>query len=199
MKIARPRLLVGSMVAAVVVIGGFAWVQAQADDDGDEYDAVLADPQTVVTFPTDGLTNGMVAGEPFPDVSLVDRDGNEVTSADLIGEPMVVNLWYSSCAPCAKELPDFATVDAEVDDVTFVGVNTIDSVDEMERFAGERGVEYELLRDQRAELVDGIGAVAFPITLFVTSDGTIVEQSGPIDEGELREKVAALRAAESAL
>ena len=69
----------------------------------------------------------------------------------------------------------------------------------MERFAGERGVEYELLRDQRAELVDGIGAVAFPITLFVTSDGTIVEQTGAIDEDELREKVTALRAAESAL
>ena len=200
MKIARPRLLAGSLVAAVVVIGGYAWVQAQSGDEaGDGFDAVLADPQTVVTFPTDGLTNDMVAGEPFPDVTLADRDGNEVTSADLLGQPMVVNLWYSSCAPCAKELPYFATVDAEVDDVTFVGVNTIDSVEQMERFAGQRGVEYELLRDQRAELVDGIGAVAFPITLFVTSDGTIVEQTGAIDEDELRDKVTALRAAESSL
>lgn len=207
MNVARPRLLAGSLVVAVLVIGGFAWVQANRADDpvdpsgadsGDEFDAILDDPQTVVTYPTDGLTNEQVAGEPFPAAVFLDRDDNEITSAQLIGEPMVVNLWYSSCAPCAKELPDFAEVDAEVDDVRFVGVNTIDSVEEMERFAGDRGVEYELLRDRYAELVDGIGAVAFPVTLFVTSDGTIVEQTGPIDADELRASVAALRAAESA-
>ena len=48
----------------------------------------------------------------------------------------------------------------------------------MERFAGERGVEYDLFRDEFAELADAIGATAMPITLFVTSDGTIVEQTG---------------------
>jgi peroxiredoxin len=90
----------------------------------------------------------------------------------------------------------FATVDAEVDDVRFVGVNTRDSLEEMERFAADRGVRYELLRDHHAELVDGIEAVAFPITLFVTSDGTIIEQTGPIDADQLRVKVAELRAAE---
>jgi peroxiredoxin len=197
MNVARPRLLVGSMVAAIVVIGGYAWVQSTGEGDTDDaYDAVLADPQSVVTYPMDGLTNGKVEGEAFPEASLLDRDDNEITSAELIGQPMVVNFWYSACAPCAKELPDFAAVDAEVDDVRFIGVNTQDSVEQMERFAGERGVTYELLRDHRADLVDGIQAVAFPITLFVTSDGTIIEQTGPVDADALREKVAALRAAE---
>ena len=127
----------------------------------------------------------------------LDRDGNEVTSESLLGGPLVVNLWFSSCAPCAKELPAFAAVDADVDDVQFIGVNTIDSVEDMERFAGDRGVEYELLRDNYAELADGIGAVAFPITLFVDSQGMIVDQTGPLDEGELRSKVAELEAHEA--
>ena len=202
MNVARPRLLVGSLVAAVVVIGGYALVQVNTDDGSrsDEFDAVLDDPQTVVTFPTEGLANGAVEGQAFPDAVFLDRDDTEITSAELIGEPLVVNLWFSSCAPCAKELPDFAAVDAETgDDVRFIGVNTIDSVEEMERFAGERGVEYTLLRDRYAELVDGIEAVAFPITLFVTSDGTIVEQTGPISADQLRAKIADLRVAESAL
>jgi thiol-disulfide isomerase/thioredoxin len=195
------------LVVAVLVVGGFAWVQANSADNstnpstastGDDFDAVLDDPQAVVTYPTDGLTNGEVTGDPFPAAVFLDRADNEITSAELIGEPMVVNLWYSTCAPCAKELPDFAEVDGEVDDIRFVGVNTLDSVDEMERFAGERGVEYELLRDRYAELVDGIGAVAFPITLFVTSDGTIVEQTGALDADELRGKVADLLAADEA-
>jgi peroxiredoxin len=199
-KIARPRLLAASIAVAVLVVVAFTWQQSTDSSDGDEaFDAVLDDSQTVVTFPADGLTNGDVQGDRFPVAMLVDRDGNEISTAELVGEPLVVNLWYSACAPCAKELPAFAEVDSEVDDVRFVGVNTVDSVAEMERFAGERGVTYELLRDQFADLTDGIEAVAFPITLFVTSDGTIVEQTGALDADELRAKIAELRTVEATL
>jgi peroxiredoxin len=190
----RPRLLVGSLLAAVVVIGIFVWTQQPDGDTG--IDATLQDPQAVVTYPNDGLGNDDVQGEPFPDVVLIDGDGNEVTTADLLGEPLVVNLWYSTCPPCAKELPDFAEVDAEIDDARFIGVNTLDSLEVMERFAAERGVEYDLFRDEYADLANAIGATAMPITLFVTSDGTIVEQTGVLDADELRAKIADLLAAD---
>ena len=111
---------------------------------------------------------------------------------------MVVNFWFSTCPPCAKELPDFAEVHAEVgDEVRFVGVNTIDSVPVMERFAGERGVQYELYRDEFAELTNGIGAAAFPVTVFVTSDGVIIKQTGVLDADALRDEVDNLRAVEA--
>ena len=190
----RPRLLVGSLLVAVAVIGVFIWVQGSDDGDDRDVDATLQDPQSVITFPNDGLGNDDVQGDPFPDVVLIDRDDAEVTTAELLGEPLVVNLWYSTCPPCAKELPDFAEVDAETDDVRFIGVNTLDSLEVMERFAGERGVEYDLFRDEFAELADAIGATAMPITLFVTSDGTIVEQAGALDADELRSRIADLLA-----
>lgn len=194
MKI-RPRLLVASLLVAVAVVAVFAWTQ-RSDGGDDEVDATLQDPGAVVTYPNDGLGNDDVQGERFPDVVLVDVDGNEVTTADLLGEPLVVNLWYSTCPPCAKELPDFAEVDAETDAVRFVGVNTLDSLEVMQRFAGERGVEYDLFRDEFAELADSIGATAMPISLFVTSGGTIVEQTGALDADQLRERIADLLAAE---
>ena len=190
----RPRLLVGSLLVAVAVIGIVVWMQSSGG--GAEIDASLSDPGAVVTFPNDGLGNDDVRGDPFPDVLLLDSDDNEVATADLLGEPLVVNLWYSTCPPCAKELPDFAEVDAETDDARFIGVNTLDSVELMERFAGERGVEYDLFRDEFADLADAIGATAMPVTLFVTSDGTIVEQTGPLDADELRGRVADLLAAD---
>ena len=189
MKI-RPRLLIGSLVAAVAVVAAVAFVWSQQD--GDDTDAVLDSSGGVETFPNDGLGNDAVEGDPFPDVVLLDGDGNEVATSELLGEPLVVNLWFSTCPPCAKELPDFAEVDAETDEVRFVGVNTIDSVEVMERFAGERGVTYDLFRDEFAELTDAVGAVAFPVTLFVTSDGTIVDQTGVLDADELRTRVANL-------
>jgi len=193
----RPRLLVVSLLVAVAVVGVFVWIQSS--DDGDRaVDASLSDPQSVITFPDEGLGNDDVQGEPFPDVVLIDRDDNEITTGELVGEPLVVNLWYSTCPPCAKELPEFAEVDAETDAVRFIGVNTLDSLEVMDRFAGERGVEYDLFRDEFAELADAIGATAMPVTLFVTSDGTIVEQTGALDADELRSKVADLIAVDEA-
>ena len=193
----RPRLLVVSLLVAVAVVGVFVWTQS-SDSDDTAVDATLRDPQSVITFPTDGLGNGDVQGDPFPDVVLIDGDDNEVSTGDFVGEPLVVNLWYSTCPPCAKELPDFAEVDAETDDVRFIGVNTLDSLEVMERFAGERGVEYDLFRDEFAELADAIGATAMPVTLFVSSNGTIVEQTGPLDADELRAEIAGLLAVDGA-
>jgi len=192
----RPRLLIASLLVAVAVIAIFVWTQRP--DGSDDVDARLTDPGAVVTFPDDGLGNDDVAGDPLPDAVLVGTDGSEVNLSQMTGEPMVVNIWYTTCPPCAKELPEFAAVDAEIDDVRFIGINTIDSLEAMEQFAGERGVEYDLYRDEQAELVDGIGATAFPITLFVASDGTIVEQTGALDADELRSKIANLLAIDQA-
>lgn len=189
MEIARPRLLAASLVVAVVIsaVGAIIWANASDDD---ATDARLVDAQGVVTFPNDGLGNTDLRGDPLPLVALGDRDGNEVQTASFIGRPLVINFWFSTCAPCAKELPDFAEVHAERgDEVRFIGVNPQDSIETMERFAGERNVQYELYLDDFAEFTDAIGAVNFPITLFVTAQGGIVEQTGAIDADELRSQI----------
>ena len=187
MKI-RPGLLSGSLLVAVAVIGIFVWTQ-RSDGDSPEPDAILQDPGAVVTFPNDGLGNDDVEGDRFPDVVLLDGDDGEVATVDLLGEPLVVNLWYSTCPPCAKELPDFAEVDAENDDARFIGVNTLDSVEVMERFAGERGVEYDLFRDELAELQEALGVAQFPATYFVASDGTLVSSTGVLDATSLNDEI----------
>ncbi len=195
-KVARPRLLFGSLAVALVVVGA-AVAMASCGDDDPPLDARLADPQDRPPIPGQ-LGNTDVEGAAFPAATLTDRDGEEFSSTDLLGQPMVVNFWFSTCPPCAKELPDFAEVYREVgDEVRFVGVNTIDSVPVMERFAAERGVEYELYRDEFAELTNGIGAFAFPVTIFVTSDGTIVEQTGALDAEGLRTRIENLLALEA--
>lgn len=190
----------GSLLGAVAVIGLFAWTQRPSSGGDGALDARLTDPGAVITYPNDGIGNQAVAGTKLPEVTLTDADGNDVDTADLLGgQPLVVNLWFSTCAPCAKELPEFAAVDAERDDVRFIGVDALDSADVMNKFASERGVQYELLRDNLSEFTDGIGAVAMPVTLFVTSDGTIVQQTGRIAADELRADIDQLLIAESKL
>ena len=190
-KIARPRLLASSLAVAALLVVAFAVVSSNGGDD--ELDAQLTDSRAVIAFPDDGLANGDLQGDPLPLVTLGDRDGNDVDTASFLGQPLVVNFWFADCPPCAKELPDFAEAHAEFgDQVRFIGINPRDSIEKMERFASERGVNYELYRDDFAEFTDAISAVNFPITLFVTPEGRIIEQTGVIDADDLRTEIQEL-------
>jgi peroxiredoxin len=184
---AHRRLLVASLSIAVAVsiVGG--WAVSRSGDDGipvdDEID--LGSP-TVAQIPVIS-TNADVAGDVLPEVTLEDNDGNRVTTSDLVGRPMILNYWYSTCAPCKKELPDFAAVHRELgDQIRFVGVNPLDTPDVNESFAEARGVTYELLRDPADEFGPTIGVATAPFTLFVAADGTIVRQAGVLDAATLR-------------
>lgn len=129
----------------------------------------------------------------LPAVDLTDAAGNVVPSESLVGEPLVVNFWYSTCPPCTKEMREFAAVHAERgDEVRFIGINPLDDGPSMVSFAAERGVTYELLRDELAEMQTELEITSFPVTLFVTSDGTIHEQTGVIDEAGLDTRIDAL-------
>lgn len=178
------------IAAVLAAVGAVVWSRTIADE-GDE----RADDDVVMDEPGEFVEPGSPTNPPrradrLPDVELETSAGTTVT-LESDGRPMVVNLWYSTCAPCARELGDFAEVHAEIGDhVRFVGVNPLDTPDAMQRFAADRDVTYELLRDVEAGFTNELGVVGFPVTLFVGSDGVIVDETGPIDDGELRELIA---------
>ncbi len=147
---------------------------------------------------TTGSTSSNDDRETLPTVEVTNIAGETVSTATFVGRPLVINFWYSACAPCATELGDFAAVDAERgDEVRFIGINAIDDVEEMTAFAAERGVDYELFHDRLAELQTQMRLSSFPTTLFVTSDGTVVDRTGVLDEGRLSDRVDALLEADA--
>ena len=136
---------VAGLLASAAAIFGGVWL-ADALDDTTPIDGefVLEEPG-IFSEPTDGV-NPDVSGIALPRVELTDVRGVPVELTDYLGAPLVVNFWFSRCAPCRRELRDFATVDAELGDrVQFVGVDPFDTVEAMQRFAAERGVAYDLL------------------------------------------------------
>jgi peroxiredoxin len=175
-------------VAATVLIG------AQIIGDDPEYEAsVVLDTPGIFTEPTvpgDSGGNPDATGRPLPATVFEDASGAERTLREFRGAPLVINNWYAACPPCARELADFATVDAELQAagraVQFVGVNPYDNAEKMTEFAAERGVLYELWRDTARTLGVELGIVAYPVTVFVDADGKIVRQVGEIDAAGLR-------------
>lgn len=171
--------MAGAALVAVVV----GWAISRSD--GTNNDTVSLD--TRVTFDQPSLgTNAVVEGDMLPDATVQTLQGDDVSVASLIGHPMVINIWGSTCGPCKKELPAFAAVHLQYgDNVRFVGIDYLPASDREEAFARDRGVQYELYYDGNGEFVNNVGVAAFPVTLFVDASGRIVRQTGQLDEAEL--------------
>ena len=195
MDVSRRTLLAAGgagVGAAVMAVVGGTWFSGVLDDEPPVDGEVVLDVPGIYQEPADGV-NADVAGTTVPDVALVDSRGAEVRLSDHRGAPIVVNLWFSDCPPCRRELTDFAAVHAEVGDrVRFVGIDPFDTVEVMQRFASERGVEYDLWRDPDRDFTAAVGVVAFPVTLFVDEAGRILHQTGEIDAAGLRDAIARL-------
>ena len=183
------RLLFGSLAVAAAVIVAVSIVAANRNDSA----TASTDDVTLTSSndlsPTIG-TNAAVTGRPLPKVNVQTLAGDDFATADLVGKPLVVNFWYSTCAPCKKELPAFAAVQAKLgDEVRFVGVDSLPPSANEEAFARDRGVQYELFYDTNGELTSAVGVAAFPQTLFIDAKGTIVEQTGELTAERLEQLI----------
>ena len=186
----RPRLLVISLVVAALASVAIGWAIARtgntSGNGNDNGDTVIIDGTDGPLQPPSIETNAVVKGNPLPDVAVQTLDGTDVPLLSLVGQPMVINVWGSTCVPCRKALPDFAAAHLTYgDEVRFVGVSFLPPSDREENFARERGVQYELYYDATGEFVNEVGIAAFPVTLFVLADGTVVDQRGQLDEQQL--------------
>jgi thiol-disulfide isomerase/thioredoxin len=185
----RPRLLIGSLLAAVVLIVAFA-IYAASSAGGDT--AGKADDEITIAASTPFgrapiNTNAKVSGERLPNADVRTAAGDELQVDSLVGQPLVINFWSSTCVPCKKELPDFVAAHRELGDkVRFVGINAYASSQAETQFAADLDVDYELYYDGDGRFATALGISNQPVTLFVSADGTIVRQTGQIDLAEIR-------------
>ncbi len=178
------RLLFGSLAVAATVVVAIAVVAATRGNANTISDNVTLTSSNDLS-PTIG-TNAAVTGRSFPKVDIETLAGDSFHTADLLGTPLVVNFWYSTCAPCKRELPAFAAVNAKLGDkVRFVGVDTLPPSQNEEAFARDKGVQYELLYDPNGALTTAVGIANSPQTLFIDASGKIVEQTGELTADKL--------------
>jgi peroxiredoxin len=184
----RRQAVLLPLAAVVAVAGAIVWSRVVADDDDD---VVLVSPGEYVD---PASTNAENEGDAFPSFELTGADGATVALAP--GErPLVINLWYSTCPPCSRELAAFGEVAHDLGDtVRFVGVNPLDDAETMIDYAADRGVDYELLMDPDELVGREFGILQYPVTFFVATDGQVVAQTGVLSEGDLREQIAELTA-----
>lgn len=130
------------------------------------------------------------------DLPALDGDGR-VRLADLSGGPVVVNFFASWCTACDVELPHFAAVSDELrDEVTFVGVNALETDDPF-LMPKRHGIEWWPLAgdigQRGGDLHAALGGRGMPITAYYGPDGKLVHvDRGAIDEATLRARMTEL-------
>ena len=139
-------------------------------------------------------TNNRLTGEQLPSIELENVAGQKISTQSLLGAPTILNIWYSTCEPCRRELPVLASAAARYrDQVRFVGVNIKDSASVAEKFAAQYGVKFELLFDTKGLFISQLGIATAPVTLAVDAQGKIIEQiAGEISASKLNELVSEL-------
>lgn len=108
------------------------------------------------------------------------EDGSEVSSADYLGEVVVVNFWYASCAPCRAEAPDLQALNAQFtgQGAEFLGVNVRDQAANALAFNESFGITYPSVMDvedgqMQLAFSGSIPPNAVPTTLVLDAEGRV--------------------------
>lgn len=186
------RRILTIIAAGAVILFVVVTLIARGSDD---VDSVVLDQPGVYQEPGIAV-NEDLAGSRLSQAVLETADGTAITVDDLLsrGRPVLINLWYSTCQPCKREMPALQAAFAEFGDrIDFIGINPQDSAATMTSFADEVGVGYELFRDPNGSFTVANGIATYPTTLLVSRDGLVIDQiAGELSSDEIRDAVSIL-------
>lgn len=116
--------------------------------------------------------NKALAGQQLPDFSLKDLSGNTVSAESLKGKPVVINFWFTSCAPCISEMRALNVLREKYknSDVVFLAI-TFDKKTAVQHFLKKHFFNFTIIPD--ATMFCYHMTSIYPITLFVDKNGVI--------------------------
>jgi thioredoxin-dependent peroxiredoxin len=102
----------------------------------------------------------LAPGDPAPDFTLPDADGNDVSLASLRGQRVIIYFYPAAMTPgCTKQACDFRDSRAELSDAGFavLGISP-DSQAKLAKFRDKEGLTFPLLSDPDRAVLTAYGA-----------------------------------------
>lgn len=133
--------------------------------------------------------------KPFPEFSatVLGEPGRTVSRADLVGSPVLVNVWATWCPTCKAEHEELMRINAHTD-LTLVGVNYKDDAPKALRWLADFGNPYEfVLEDVDGTLGVELGVYGAPESFLLDAEGRIIyKRVGEINRRIWRDEIAPL-------
>jgi peroxiredoxin len=182
------RHLVGALLGALL-LAGCSGEDAVGPPSGSNVDVDTPElRQMKAAAGIEDCEPGPGGGE-LPDLTLPCLGGGPDVELSSLTGPLILNVWYSTCRPCQKEMPAFQSFYAEHGEtVVVVGLDVEVYPDLAISFADTVGATYPQIADPGGEILDqaDVRVPGFPQSFMLDDEGRIVHQFGPIEtEAEL--------------
>ena len=116
-------------------------------------------------------------GDRLPDFELPDLAGNTISSHELAGHVVVLNLFATWCGPCRQEMKEMHTqlwpVVEAGDQIVLLSISRGESRETVASFVRERDYSWPFLLDEDQRFFDELAFSGIPRTLVVDGNGII--------------------------
>ncbi len=154
-------------------------------------DTILYSYSWIVTDDLEGTKKeyeqlNSLIGEVYPIIAARTLKDSIINIDELKGKPTLINLWFTSCVPCIREMPVLNAMKSKNNDrFNFLSI-TMDSESKVNRFLKKHKFDFDHIVGSK-ELTSQLGFRHFPMNIFLDKEGRIVliENSVPLKVNEI--------------
>ncbi|HEV2581684.1 MAG TPA: TlpA family protein disulfide reductase [Ktedonobacteraceae bacterium] len=167
---AKKRNIIIFVVVSILNVGLLALLFTQLLTPASNNGATSSDPLIGQPAPNFTLSALSVSGAPA---------ASTISLSNYKGQPVVLNVWNSTCVPCIAEAPMLQAQwqKAHTQGVVFLGVDLQDVQGDGQRFLQHYGITYPNVFDADGWVAINYGVTGTPETLFINRQGVIVKRA----------------------
>ena len=130
-----------------------------------------------------------IIGKEYPIESETTLDGKQISLNELNGKPTLINLWFTSCAPCIEEMPVLNELKSKYGEkFNFLSI-TMDSESKVKKLLEKHKFEFTHIVNSK-KLTTKLGFNGYPVNLFLDKNGVVKIIEGNVNytfvDGELK-------------
>ncbi len=115
-------------------------------------------------------------GKSAPNFKMIDINGNTISSENTKGKVVVLNFWFTSCKPCASEIPELNEVYEKYKkdtNVVFASI-TFDKRDKVNLFLKKFPIKYPVVSDAK-EICVLFKTIGYPTNIVIDKNGNYLD------------------------
>lgn len=130
--------------------------------------------------PETGTYRPLTQGDLVPAFGAPVLDGDSLHLASLAGQPVLLNIWATWCAPCREEMPALQALHEQLGPrglrILGVSVDSRGSEPTIRRFIAEGGYTFTILHDPADAVSREFRTIGVPETFLIDGDGRLVRR-----------------------